>query len=189
MHWRREVTRGHHTHSLILLLRLRADDLLHVVGREPQLLLAPVVPPPPARGERIKASGQILGGAGVLTPHAMPGSSRRRKGGGQKRRLLKPTAGRPAGKPTAPAHRDAAQGTGPPLPAPVLLVDVVDDGLLAERQLILPLRFVVVKSLHRALGHQGEGHTCHHPAWDAQLGDADGQRCLLSPHNDARGLS
>lgn len=62
---------GHGTHSLILLLRLRADDLLHVVGREPQLLLAPVVPPPPARGERIKASGLIWGGKGVFMLHAM----------------------------------------------------------------------------------------------------------------------
>lgn len=91
VHWRREVTWGHRTHSFILLLRLRADDLLHVVGREPQLLLAPVVPPPPARGERIKASGQILGGQGVLTPHAMSGSSRRRKegGGGTEKKVVK----------------------------------------------------------------------------------------------------
>lgn len=108
VHWREEVTWGHRTHSLVLLLRLRADDLLHVVGREPQLLLAPVVPPPPARGERIKASGQILGGQGVLTPHAMSGSSRRRKEGGRgtEKKVVKThhTAGRPAGKPTAPAR-------------------------------------------------------------------------------------
>lgn len=108
VHWRREVTWGHRTHSLVLLLRLRADNLLHVVGREPQLLLAPVVPPPPARGERIKASGQILGGQGVLTPHAMSGSSWRRKegGGGTEKKVVKThhTTGRPAGKPTAPAR-------------------------------------------------------------------------------------
>lgn len=106
---------------------------------------------------------------------------------GQKRRLLKPTT--PQEDPQENPPPLPAQGTGPPLPAPVLLVDVVDDGLLAERQLVLPLSFVVIKSLHRALGHQGEGHKCHNPAWDAQFGDADGQRCSLSPHNDARGLS
>lgn len=76
------------THSLILLLRLGADDLLHVVGREPELLLAPVVPPPPARGERIKASGQILGRGGQGCPCCMrcQGVVGERVGG-QRRRL------------------------------------------------------------------------------------------------------
>lgn len=62
---------GGGTHSLILLLCLAADDLFHVVGREPKLLLAPVVPPPPARGERIKASGQISGRGGQGCPCCM----------------------------------------------------------------------------------------------------------------------
>lgn len=63
-----------------------------------------------------------------------------------------------------PAHGNAAQGTRPLLPATILLVNVVDDGLLAERQLVLPLCFVVIKSLHCALNHQGEEHTCYHQA-------------------------
>lgn len=81
-------SRGGGTHGLILLLRLGADDLLHVVGREPELLLAPVVPSPPARGERIKAGGQILGRGGQGCPCCMrcQGVVRERVGG-QRRRL------------------------------------------------------------------------------------------------------
>ena len=89
--------RGHGTHGLILLLRLRADDLLHVVGREPQLLLAPVVPPPPARGERIKASGPIWGRTGVFMLHAMSGSGRRR-GRGTEKEAVKTHRGTTRGK-------------------------------------------------------------------------------------------
>lgn len=81
-------SQGGGTHGLILLLCLAADDFLHVVGREPELLLAPVVPPPPARGERIKESGQISGRGGQGCPCCMQCWGLVGEGvGGQRRRL------------------------------------------------------------------------------------------------------
>lgn len=114
-----------HTHSLILLLCLSADDFLHIVGWEPQLFLAPVVPPPPARGERIKARGPIGRVYGVLMLHAMSRSNWRRKGETEKE-VVKTDHRK------IPARGNTAQGTRPLLPATILLVNVVDDGLLAE---------------------------------------------------------
>lgn len=95
----------HGTHSFILLLCLRVDDLLHVVGWEPQLLLPPVVPPPPARSERIKANGPIWGGTGVFMLHAILGSGWRR-GGGTEKEAVKThhgmTHGKTQGGPSSP---------------------------------------------------------------------------------------
>lgn len=147
-----------------LPLRLQAAgtaDLLHVVGGEPQLLLAAVISPPPGRegsisthhGDPRSPRVGIPGDSRVLR-HLLAGCGRTQQARGQS----PPQRGHTVAWMVTPWFDPVPQGKrriGTNSPASFLLLHVLDDGVFGEGQLVLPLRLVVKQGFDCALQRAG----------------------------------